>query len=61
MSKYRRLEKGEIIQEGDEVDICADGYRDNPIWEKVTQRIGHPAPDPQFIAHSQFRREVGTE
>lgn len=25
--EYRILEKGELIQEGDEVDMCRDGWR----------------------------------
>ena len=58
MSKYRRLEKDEIIKDGDEVDACADGYKDDPIWEPVKRHnIGRLAPDPQYIAHSQFRRK----
>lgn len=55
---YYYLEKGDIIQEGDEVDACRDGYKDDPIWVPVEHRIGQPAPDPQFISHSQFRRKV---
>ena len=58
MTAYRHLKKGEIIKEGDEVDMSADGYRDDPVWVKVTRRIGLPAPDPQYISHSQFRRKV---
>ena len=54
--KYRRLRKGEIIQEGDEVDACRNAYHDNPEWIPVRNSIGQPAPDPQFIAHSQYRR-----
>ena len=56
---YRRLEKGEVVQEGDEFDACADGYKDFPIWEKVANiSIGRKAPDPQYISHSQFRRKI---
>ena len=54
---YRRLEKGEIIQEGDETDGCADPWRDDPIWEPAGN-IGEPAPDPQFPSHRQYRRPV---
>lgn len=55
---YYYLEKGDIIKEGDEVDACRDGWRDDPIWEKVKHRIGCPAPDPQYPAHSVFRRKL---
>ena len=53
--KYRRLKKGEVIREGDEVDGCADQWRDDPIWEPTTC-IGKRAPDPQYPAHRQYRR-----
>ena len=59
MSKYRRLKKGEIVKEGDEVDACVDGWRDDPIWEPVKRHsIGRLAPDPQYPSHSQYRRPV---
>lgn len=55
--EYRRLEKGEIIQEGDEIDRCVDAWRDDPVWEPAGN-IGEPAPDPQYPAHRQYRRRV---
>lgn len=58
--EYRRLKYGEIIQEGDEIDSCRDGWRDVPIWVPVTTCIGEPAPDPQFPSHRQYRRKVST-
>lgn len=59
--EYRRLEKGEIIQEGDEIDRCVDAWRDDPVWEPVhPANIGDAAPDPQYPAHRQFRRPVRT-
>lgn len=54
---FRRLEKGEVIREGDEVDGCADPWRDDPRWEPA-HNIGEPAPDPQYPAHRQYRRRV---
>lgn len=60
MSEYRLLEKGEIIQEGDEIDACRDPWRDNALWVPVTSCIGEPAPDPQFVAHRQYRRKVSS-
>ena len=56
---YRRLEKGEIIQEGDEADGCVDPWRDDPVWEPAGN-IGEPAPDPQYPAHRQYRRPILT-
>ena len=58
MGDYRRLEKGEIIQEGDEWDACRDGWRDEAIWTVVTKDfpgLGKPAPDPKYPAHTIFR------
>jgi len=58
--KYRRLEKGEIIQEGDEFDNCANPWHDEPKWIPVNeQSIGTPASDPNFVAHCKYRRKVG--
>ena len=57
MSNYRHLKKGEIIQEGDEIDRCVDAWRDDPVWEPAGN-IGEPAPDPQYPAHRQYRRPV---
>ena len=53
--KYRRLEFNEVIQEGDEVDMCRDGWRDPPKWVKATL-IGSRAPDPSFPSHRVYRR-----
>ena len=56
---YRRLEKDEIIQEGDEIDRCTDDWRDDPVWEPVhLNNIGDHAPDPTYPAHRQYRRPV---
>lgn len=50
--KWRRLEFGEIIQAGDEIDRCSDPWRDPPKWESVHPNdIGQPAPDPQYPSH----------
>jgi len=56
-SAYRFLEKGETIQEGDEVDACADPWRDNPVW-RPAKCIGQPAPDPKYPSHRIYRRKV---
>lgn len=57
MTRYRNLEKGEIVQEGDEVDACGNPWRDNPVWKPVTQ-WNIPAPDPQYVSHRQYRRRI---
>ena len=57
--KYRRLDKDEIIQEGDEVDACNDAWRDKPNWKPAScSCIGKPAPDPQYISHRIYRRRI---
>lgn len=47
---YRKLKKGEIIEENDEVLIDKKG------WSK-TICSGTPAPDPQFTSHRWYRRK----
>ena len=54
--KYYYLKKGDIIQEGDEVDMCADGWRDEPKWVKAIS-IGERAPDPSYPSHRIYRRK----
>lgn len=56
-NRYRRLEKGEMIQAGDEVDNCNDDWRDEPKWEPA-RCIGELAPDPLYPAHRVYRRLV---
>jgi hypothetical protein len=55
---YRFLEKGEIVQEGDEVDACRDAMKDDPVWKPAVHSVGRPAPDPRFSSHRIFRRKV---
>jgi hypothetical protein len=57
---WRRLEKGEIIRAGDEVDACANSWHNEPKWEPA-RRIGQPAPDPQYVAHSIYRRPTAPD
>jgi len=35
---YRRLEKGEIVHEGDEIDRCANPWHDDAVWEPGLRR-----------------------
>jgi len=54
--KYRILREGEVIQKDDEVDVCADGWRDEPKWIKASC-IGQKAPNPNYPSHRIYRRE----
>ena len=54
---YRRLEYGEIIQQGDEIDGCGNPMKDWPVWEPAGN-IGEPAPDPKYPSHRQYRRRI---
>ncbi len=56
--QYRMLAAGEIIMEGDEVDACRDGWRDEPRWQPARECIGQPAPDPVYPSHRVYRRKV---
>ena len=43
------LREGERVRKGDFVDICNDGYKDDPVWVKVLDSdadSGGVAPDP---------------
>ena len=51
---YRILEPGEIIRVGDEVDNCADNWRDEPKWEP-TICAGQVVPT-RAPAHRVYRR-----
>ena len=52
-----RLKKGEIIQLGDESDVCRDNMKDPAKWTPVGQHmVGRPASDPAYPAHTQYRR-----
>jgi len=55
--KYYYLKHGEIVQEGDEVEMSC-GWNDPVKWLKAVASVGQPAPDPQFPAHRKFRRLV---
>jgi len=56
MGYYYYLKKDEIIKEGDEVDMCRDGWRDEPKWVKA-KNIGEKASDPVYPSHRKYRRE----
>lgn len=50
--RYRRLDEGEIIQPGDEVEV------DHPYGWKPATQIGKPAPDPAYTSHRVYRRAL---
>ena len=55
---YYYLKKGEIVQDGDEVEMSSK-YNDPAKWVKASEHsIGTPAPDPRFMAHRVYRRLV---
>ena len=56
--QYRRLEKGEIIQKGDQVDACESYWKDKPRWVEVSNQIGELAPDSSWPANREYRRPV---
>ena len=55
--EYYYLKKGETIKEGDEVECSNDPWRDKAEW-RPAKCIGEPAPDPQYVAHRQYRRKL---
>jgi hypothetical protein len=57
--KYYYLKKGEIIQEGDEVEV-SNSIKDEPKWQK-TNCVGGLAPDQQYPAHRIYRRLITDE
>lgn len=59
LSQWRILEKGEIIQFGDEMDQSVDPCHDVAKWEPVSDLlVGKRAPDPSYPSHRTFRRRV---
>ena len=56
--RWRRLEEGEEVKEGDYSDACADGWNDEPRWEKLVGVIpGNFAPA-NYPAHRRYRRII---
>ena len=48
------MQEGEVIQEGDEVDI-SQHLNEGPVWVKTTC-AGQKAPNPLYPAHRVYRR-----
>lgn len=57
MEKYYYLKEGEIIQEGDEVEMSAK-WNDPPKWVPAANTVGQKAPDPAYISHRKYRRLI---
>ena len=55
--QYRTLNEGEIIQEGDEVEV-SNGWNAPPSWVSAGHTVGKPAPNPNFPAHRIYRRPI---
>lgn len=55
-NKYYHLKKGEIIQEGDEVEISSNC--NDPVKWVLAKSVGGAAPDPSFMAHRKYRRLI---
>lgn len=55
--KYYYLKAGEIVQQGDEAEVSNNPFKDEPKWIPAI-RIGQPAPDPNYPAHTKFRRLI---
>lgn len=56
--EYRMLEKGEVVQAGDEYDKCVNPLMDDPVWVPARHSIGTIVSDPAYISHGRFRRRV---
>ena len=49
--RYRMLEEGELIQDGDEV--LTDSHLG---WQRARYNIGKPASSPYYSSHRMYRR-----
>jgi len=58
--QYRTLDETDTIHLSDEVDMCRDGWRDDPIWKVVWNACPHMAgkhpSNPNYPAHTIYRR-----
>lgn len=58
-TRYRILQYGELIHEGDERDECVNPMKDYCNWQPVPfDAIGRPVSDPAFPAHTIYRRRI---
>ena len=56
MENYYYLKKGEIVEEGDEVEVSSS-LSSPAKWQK-TKCVGWEAPDPQYPSHRTYRRLI---
>jgi|GEM_PF-3437636 len=52
---YRRLDEGETIMEGDEVQV------DKPFGWRPTICVGKKAPSPLYTSHRIYRRKISPD
>ena len=60
MEGYRNLEKDEIILSTDEMLDCGnDNYNNDGDWITApSNMVGEKASDPQYPAHTLYRRKI---
>lgn len=55
--EYYYLKAGEIIEDGDEVEM-SNTIHDPALWVPVGNTVGQAAPDPAYVSHRKYRRLV---
>lgn len=55
--EYRYLKAGEIIEDGDEVEM-SNTIQDPATWVPAANTVGQEAPDPAYVSHRKYRRLV---
>ena len=56
-AKYYLLKEGEIIQDGDEVEM-SNTIHDPARWIPASNTVGQTAPDPAYPSHRKYRRLI---
>lgn len=56
-AKYYLLKEGEIIQDGDEVEM-SNTIHDPAKWIPAANTVGQAAPDPAYPSHRKYRRLI---
>ena len=56
-AKYYHLKEGEIIQDGDEVEM-SNTIHDPAKWVPAANTVGQAAPDPAYPSHRKYRRLI---
>lgn len=57
-AKYYYLKEGDIIKEGDEVEM-SEGLNAPVEWVK-TKCVGQKAPSPLYVSHRKYRRLISS-